>query len=154
MNSEDVIKEYVSSGKTRMMQIATSADGQPWCCTVYYAVDEDLNLIWISKPSARHSQEIAQNPKVAGTIAYNQQPPNKIVRGVQFEGVAELLQGDDESQAAQYFVEQMQREDPLLEDIRSGKNPHKVYRIKVNKFVLFDRENFPDKERQEWEPHV
>lgn len=148
---KDLIAEYLKSGKTRMTQIATAVDDKPWCCTVYYAVDDNLNLIWISTPARRHSQEIAQNANVAGAIVYDQQPGQQpFVRGVQFEGLAELLSGDEEAAAIKFYIEQLKRDPSLLDDIRSGKNPHKVYRAKVSKFVLFDSQNFPDQPRQEW----
>src|SRR5262249_21392251 len=108
-----LIEEYLTSGKTRMMQLATSVDGHPWCCTVYYAVDSDLNLIWVSTPARRHSQEIAQNANVAGVIAYDQQPPQPYVRGIQFEGVVEQLDGDAEAAAAEQYVAQLNRKDDL-----------------------------------------
>ena len=143
-----VIAEYL--GITKVMQIATCVDDTPWCCTVYFAYDDDWNLYWISKPEQRHSREIAKNPKVAGAIAYDQQPSQRVVRGLQFEGTAELLSGREEEKASKYYIKQLDREASLLEDIRSGANPHKFYRIKPSKFVLFDRLNFPNKERQEY----
>ena len=144
-----VIAEYLST--TKVMQIATCVDDTPWCCTVYFAYDDDdWNLYWISKPEQRHSREISKNPRVAGAIAYDQQPPQRVVRGLQFEGTAELLMGREEEKASKYYIKQLDREASLLEDIRSGTNPHKFYRIKPSKFVLFDRLNFPNKERQEY----
>src|SRR3989344_7436294 len=91
--AEKIIREYLTGGQTRMMQIATSASNQPWVCTVYYAVDKDLNIYWMSKPDCRHSKEIAKNSKVAATIVYDQQPPRDDHRGVSVEGNAEELEG-------------------------------------------------------------
>src|SRR3989344_3813530 len=120
MDLRELIKEYLK--KTRMIQIATSVDNQPWICTVYCAYDEDFNFYWISKPSTRHSQEIMKNPKVAGAIVYDQQPyPKKGVRGLQFEGTAELLTGEEEANASKFYIQQLDREDTLLADVRSGK---------------------------------
>jgi len=151
MEVEELIREYLESAKTRMMQIATSVNDQPWCATVYYAVNEKLELIWISTPDKRHSQEITKNTHVAGVVVYDQQPPQPAVRGVQFEGTARVLSGDQEAQAAAHYVQQLGREDALLDDIRSGKNKHKVFKVTVSKFVLFDSQNFPENPRQEWQ---
>lgn len=149
MDLRKLIKNYLK--RTRMLQIATSVNGRPWCCTVYFAHDKDFNFYWISKPSTRHSKEIVKNPNVAGTIVYDQQPyPKKGVRGLQFEGKAKLLSGREEEKASKFYIKQLNREESLLEDIRSGKNSHKFYRTKPSKFVLFDRENFPKNERQEY----
>ena len=143
-----IIEECLS--KTRTMQVATCVNNKPWNCTVYYAYDDDFNFYWISKPSARHSKEIKKNPNVAGVIAYNQQPLHQAVRGLQFEGIAELLKGSEEEKASKFYIKQLDREETLLKDIQSGKNPHRFYRIKTSKFVLFDPVNFPDNERQEY----
>ncbi len=145
-----LIKDYLLSGQTHMMQLATSVGGQPWCCTVYYAADDNLNLIWASLPPRRHSQEVAKNPNVAGVVVYDQQPPQPSVRGIQFEGTARQLQGNEEAAACQLYVQHLKRPDPLLDDIRSGKNPHKIYQVDVSKYVLFDSTHFPKNPRQEW----
>ena len=143
-----LIESYLA--KTRMLQIATCVDDQPWNCTVYFAYDNKLNLYWISKPNTRHSQEIMKNPKVAGVIVYDQQPPQKSVKGLSFEGTAELLSGEEEVIASGLYIQQLYREKTLLADIRSGKNPHKFYRIKPSKFVLLNSENAPNTIRQEY----
>lgn len=148
MNELKLIRNYLD--KTRMLQIATSSNGQSWCCTVYYAFDDNMNLYWISTPDRRHSQEIILNPKVSGAIVFSQEPyPEGGVQGLQFEGVAELLSGDEEETASKLYIEQLTREATLLEDIRSGKNPHKIYKVKPIKFVLFDSLHFPDLPRRE-----
>lgn len=144
MDLKKLIGEYIAESK--MMQVATVSGDQPWCATVAFAFDEDWNLYWISLPETRHSQELMANNKVAGTIAnadlYTDGP-----RGLQFEGVAELLSGADEEAGVAIYSKRMKREG-LLEDMRSGNNPHKLYRIKPTSYVLFDRVNFPDDERQ------
>lgn len=148
---KELIAEYLK--KTRMMQLATCFKSQPWACTVYYAYDEDWNMYWISLPERRHSHDIAKNPKVAGTMAYSQEPhPKNGVRGLQFEGVARLLSGEDEERASKLYIKQLKREATLLEDIRSGKNPHKFYMAKPTMFVLFDSVSFPEAPRQEYHP--
>lgn len=148
MDVKQLINEYFA--KTRMLQIATSVDNQPWNCTVYYAFDDSWNIYWISTPDRRHSKEVAINPKVSGVISFSQEPyPKDGVQGLQFEGIAELLSGDEEEKASKLYIEQLDREATLLEDIRSGKNPHKFYKAKPTKFVLFDSVHFPDNSRKE-----
>jgi uncharacterized protein YhbP (UPF0306 family) len=121
---------------------------QPWCCTVYFAVDNSHNLYWISTPDRRHSQEIAQNPKVAGAVVLPHAPGDK-VRGVQFQGLAREVGGDEFKELFQAYEERFSRPG-LAEEIRSGNNPHHLYQIKPELFVLFDELNFPGDARQEW----
>ena len=149
MEVKQLINDYL--GKTRLLQIATTVDSQPWICTVYYAFDSDWNLYWLSLPDRRHSKEILENPKVAGAMTFSQEPyPKNGVQGLQFEGIAESLSDSEEEKASVLYIKQLSRENTLLEDIRSGKNPHKFYRFKPTKFVLFDSLHFPDDSRQEF----
>ena len=91
-----------------------------------------------------------KNSKVASSIVFSQEPyPEKGVQGLQFEGRAELLSGKEEEKASKLYIEQLDREETLLEDIRLGKNPHSFYKIKPTKFVLFDSVNFPKQPRNE-----
>jgi uncharacterized protein YhbP (UPF0306 family) len=151
MDVKELIQNYL--GTTRMLQIATCVNSQPWVCTVYYAFDEKMNIYWISTLDTRHSKEIGINPKVACSITFSQEPyPTDGVRGLQFEGEAKLLSGDEEIKASILYIEQLNREKSLLEDIRSGKNPHKFYSIRPIKFVLFDSVTYPDDSRQEYIP--
>lgn len=144
MDLRKLIEEYIEGSK--MMQVATVSGNQPWCATVAYAYDDSWNLYWISLPESRHSRELEANAKVAGAIAnadlYVDGP-----RGLQFQGAAQLLSGDEEAVAVEVYSKRMNREG-LLEDMRSGNNPHKIYRIIPQYFVLFDRVNFPDNQRQ------
>ncbi|MBI2414593.1 pyridoxamine 5'-phosphate oxidase family protein [candidate division WWE3 bacterium] len=63
---KDLITKYLE--EARLMQVATSINNQPWACSVYFVFDNDFNLYWISTPKRRHSLEIKENSKVAGTI--------------------------------------------------------------------------------------
>jgi nitroimidazol reductase NimA-like FMN-containing flavoprotein (pyridoxamine 5'-phosphate oxidase superfamily) len=51
------------------MTIATAdSDGIPWVSPVFYVPDADDTLYWVSDVSARHSQNIRDNPAVAIVI--------------------------------------------------------------------------------------
>lgn len=70
MDIKELIQNYL--GTTRMLQIATCVNLQPWVCTVYYAFDEKMNIYWISTLDRRHSKEIGINPNVACSITFSQ----------------------------------------------------------------------------------
>ena len=64
-----LIVAYLQEAK--MMQLATvGADGRPWVCNVWFAVDKDLNVYWFSATTRRHSKEILQNSHVAVAMKY------------------------------------------------------------------------------------
>ena len=146
---ENLIREYLKKG--RMLQIATVNGDQPWSCTVYYTSDENLNLYWISKPATRHSQEIHKHSKVAASIPIKFD--DLTVIGVQLEGTAEVIENPDEiRKKVKLYSDKFNRGDDWYKDFIQVNNPHKLYGIKPTLFVLFDRVNFPENDRQEWKP--
>lgn len=148
MQPEELTRQYLEQAK--VMQLATSTNDQPWACTVHYYSDSELNLYWISTTERQHSQQIAQNPKVAAAILVHLNTPDeRYVIGISLEGTAELIGQHIDELIGQGYIQKLGREPALLTDIASGKNPHKFYRLKPSKIVLFDSKNFPDNLRQE-----
>jgi uncharacterized protein YhbP (UPF0306 family) len=103
MDVEKIIRENID--KTVHMSLATVKDNKPWVCEVHFAYDENLNLYFRSLTSRRHSQEIAQNPNVAGNIV-RQHNLGEYPTGVYFEGTAKLLQVGDEQDKAFECIKQ------------------------------------------------
>lgn len=147
MDLRKLIEEYLKEAK--LMQLATSSDNQPWVCSVWFAADSDLNIYWFSSITRRHSKELLKNKKVAGAIALPQAPDDP-PRGLQFQGIAELLENErDIDKAISVYEGRIFSKEKIEELINHKEKPHKFYRIKPTKFVLFDAVNFPDNSRQE-----
>jgi uncharacterized protein YhbP (UPF0306 family) len=152
MQAEELIKQYLE--QVKVMQLATSINGQPWVCTVSYYSDKDLNFYWISTIEREHSQAIAQNPKVAAAIVVHEgTPEERYIIGISLEGEAELLGEQIPVDIGKSYIEKTGREPSLLSDIALGKKPDKFYRLKPSKIVLFDTRNFRDNPRQVWQPN-
>jgi uncharacterized protein YhbP (UPF0306 family) len=144
---EQLIRQRLNSGQ--MMQLATIADEQPWCCTVYYVADEALNIYWISKPERRHSKEIQSHQKAAAAIPIEHTYGEDVV-GLSIEGVATLIENPEEiSKAIRLYTNRYDRGEDFYNDFLAGKNSHKLYRLTPRLIVLFDEENFPDDPRKE-----
>lgn len=149
MKPEDLIRQYLP--QANLMQLATSVNDQPWVATVHYYSDQDLNIYWISREDRQHSKHIASNPKVAAAILVHENTiEEKYVIGISVEGTAELLGSDVSSEIGQAFIAKHNRTPAPMEDIVSGQSPHKFYRMKPSKLVLFDSKNFSGDPRQEW----
>jgi uncharacterized protein YhbP (UPF0306 family) len=134
----------------RVMQLATSVNNQPWVCNVHFLSDDYLNLYWISDPTRRHSQEIAQNPKVAITIKIHEDTPDEpYVIGVSLEGQATLLNDEETKRVAKQYINKLNKPHTLLQEMIEGKTSRKFYQLKPSGLVLFDTKNFPDNPRQE-----
>lgn len=131
------------------MQLATASKNQPWVCSVWFAADGDLNIYYFSASSRRHSQEILKNNKVAGAVVLPQNP-NDPPRGLYFQGVAEVLENqEDIDKAISVYAERIFSRGKITEFMQHKEKPHKFYRIKPSQFILFDAVNFPDNPRQE-----
>lgn len=75
------------------MTLATMGAGNaPQAAAVFYAVDEALNLVFVSSPNSRHSLNLRQRPHVAATIQTDNQAWQAI-QGLQIEGTAQIVEG-------------------------------------------------------------
>ncbi len=70
------------------MSLATYSE-TPWICWVFYIVDENFNLYFISSPSSQHIKDINKNKQVACAITDTTQNPLGEKQGVQIWGVVE-----------------------------------------------------------------
>ncbi len=148
MDIKDEVTTYLAS--TQIMQLSTSNNEQPWTATVYFAYDSNLNIYWLSRSDRRHSQDIEKNSKVSGAIAKLHTYGEK-VRGVQLEGIAEKLMGDEASQGLEIYYNRYNKARDRVRNIIAGAVGETIviYKLKPTKFVLFDEVNFPDNPRQE-----
>jgi len=146
MKPDELADQYL--GEQHMMQLATLAGDQPWCCTVYYVHDKDRNLYWASLPSRRHSQEIAQHNKVASAIAVKFTKGEKVI-GIQVSGTAEQLEPSETIRpVAEQYAEKFGRDEQWINDFVAGRTEHRLYKLSPGSIDLFDEVNFPNGERQ------
>ncbi len=144
MNTMNLVREHI--GRVEVMQLATAVNNQPWACTVHFVYAND-KLYWLSLTNTRHSQELAQNPRVAVAMAIQTTSP---VIGVQMAGDAAAVTDPVEVDAviSAFSKRHSRGEDELRAALAAGN--HSFYRFTPQTFVIFDKQNFPDEPRQEW----
>lgn len=132
---EKTIREYLP--QVIHMSLATSRDNKPRVFEVHFAFDNDLNLYFVSSLTSQHSEDIRQNPFVAGNIV-TQHFLNQKVRGVYFEGHAEELQ--DETKATQALTAYSARftENPQLVKVAKAEDSARFYKITVSDYYVLD----------------
>lgn len=83
--------------------LATGSAKDIWASAVFY-VNDGFTLYFLSSPKSRHCCNLAQNPQVAVTIQedYADWPE---IKGVQIEGVAGVISGDEEERARRLYGE-------------------------------------------------
>lgn len=143
------LEEYVTSGK--LMQVATISEASyPALCHVWYLSRfRPDRLYFISRQDREHSANIRKSHFVAGGIvAIPLSGLGQTVRGVTFKGQACEL-GADASTELEQFVERWPSARSIIstERIASNDTPSRLYEIRVDEWVLFDEETFPDSPR-------
>lgn len=84
------IKEYLQSH----FQFVLARYGEyPWVATLYYSVDDDLNIYFLTGPHTIHAEHIAKNSHVAAAISDAPQAPNSNKKGLQISGVCVEVTG-------------------------------------------------------------
>lgn len=142
---KELIKEYLKSKKD--MQLATTANGQPWICTVYYFYDDDFNLYWTSGRSRQHSLEILNDSRTAVTIVKD----TKRKQALQIAGNAYEVSDDELDRVHALYQERYGAKDYDLEEMKKHNPEGRSYWVfKPTGIFLWDEVNFPDEPKQKY----
>lgn len=142
-----LIEDYLKEAK--MMHLATTRDGKPWICNVWFAADKDLNIYWFSSRGRRHSKEVEDDAHVAAGICIPSEPADES-RGIQLEGVAERVTKPTEIiKAISVYAGKIFTPQAVKQYMADREYPHHFYRIKPTSIVLFDTKNYPENSRRE-----
>ena len=86
------------------MTLATAdRDGRPWASPVWYAHDAYTDFVWVSKPGARHSRNLAARPEVGIVIFDSTVVPGE-GEAVHVEAVARELDGAERDEALAVYA--------------------------------------------------
>lgn len=125
------------------LTLATAdVDGAPWASPVWFAA-RDLDLfIWASKPVARHSRNIAANPRVSLVVFDSRRAPGE-GSALYVEAIAEPV-GEEDFEEARALYNARARERGLSEwEPARLREParHRLYRaVAIEAFVLDDHD--------------
>jgi len=123
------------------MTIATAgADGSPWASPVWFASADGREFLWISKPGARHSRNIAARPEVA--IFDSSQPPGTGA-GVYVAADAAPVPDAELDDAVATFsrISQEGGAGAFARSDVEGEAPHRMYRaVARERYVLSSRD--------------
>ena len=132
------------------ISLATDGPCGLWAATVFY-VTLGFDFDFRSKASSRHAQNLAVNPRVAGTV--NTDPEDwRAIKGIQLEGRAELVTRHDEQLqvmeafSLRYpFVETLWGDEEHGNELATGQTPQrKAFRLRPERLVFYDHERSID----------
>lgn len=122
------------------LTLATAdAGGVPWASPVWFAARELELFVWASKPGARHSRNIAHNPRVSFVIFDSRAEPGT-GRGVYVSAEAALVDDDlFDEQLAIYNERSLERGlERWSRRELSGSARHRLYRAEALEVFVLD----------------
>lgn len=137
-----------------LMSLATVNKNKPWACTVYFAVDEDLNLYFVSPPTSDHCRNLMKNKYVSCSIYDSSQKVNSKKEGLQLRGTVTVLRKVVDIKKA---LDLWNKANPGAENYISYENMQskvitsKVYKITSQLFKYFNETLYGDKESKIFE---
>jgi hypothetical protein len=125
------------------MVLGTSdATGAPWASPVYFAHDGFRDVLWVSKPGARHSVNIGVRADVS-IVVFDSSASIGEGRGVYMAAVAEELAGREAERGIEVFSRRAVSHGGAAWAIDQVRAParHRLYRARaVEQFVLDDHD--------------
>jgi len=128
MNGKAELLKYLKS--QNLMTLAT-CDKNLWVSTVYYVIDENFNLYFLSEQATIHCQQLSKNAEVAcGIVDSRQKVADKKI-GVQFLGKASRV---DSLEKIKWMLALWNKVNPGFETIINFKNiQNKVIKSRIYK---------------------
>lgn len=106
------VERYLQAHHTMTIATSASAGNAPHAAQVFYAMDDQLRLIFLSSPASLHAQHIGREAPVAVTVG-EEYDEWRLIQGVQLWGRARLLKGAAKAKALTVYL----RRFPFVEDL-------------------------------------
>jgi Pyridoxamine 5'-phosphate oxidase len=90
MAEREAMAKAIVDGNSYMTLGTADAAGVPWVSPVWYAPASYREFFWVSRPSARHSQDIAVRPQV-GMVIFDSTVPIGTGKAVYMAALAEQI---------------------------------------------------------------
>ena len=88
VSEREAMARAIVDGNRYMTLSTADAGGMPWASPVWFAAASYSELFWVSKPGARHSQNIAARPEV-GIVIFDSTVPISTGKAVYIAARAE-----------------------------------------------------------------
>jgi hypothetical protein len=95
VSEREAMAKAIVDANSYMTLGTADAAGVPWASPVWYAPASYREYFWVSRPSARHSQNIAVRPQV-GIVIFDSTVPINTGKAVYMAALAEQVTDDGE----------------------------------------------------------
>jgi hypothetical protein len=95
VSEREAMARAIVDGNRYMTLGTADVAGVPWASPVWYAPASYREYFWVSRPAARHSQNIAVRPEV-GIVIFDSTVPISTGKAVYIAALAEQVTDDDE----------------------------------------------------------
>jgi nitroimidazol reductase NimA-like FMN-containing flavoprotein (pyridoxamine 5'-phosphate oxidase superfamily) len=129
----------VLTANAYMTLATTGLDRQPWATPVWFADRDRIDFVWVSRPAARHSVNIAANPAVA-IVVFDSTAPVAEAAAVYVQAIAGEVGPDDRSDMLAVFNERAREQGIDRWDERKVVEPSqfRLYRARASRVFVLD----------------
>lgn len=143
---KDIFQFLKSNG---ILTLAVAGNNNPWVCTLYYGIDEEMNLYVVTDPNNEHGKIMASNSKVAFNIFDSGQKITESKKGLQGRGTVKMINGKS---AVARALAIWHKANPGIEGMITVKNildkrsDTKIYKIIPTYLKYFNQQLYGEKE--------
>lgn len=142
-----IINNYLTN--TRVLQLATSRNNQPYCINLHFYSDLKMNLYFSSGANKRHSSEIATNNRVCAAIhAHEDSQSEPWVAGISIEGKCTIATTEEIEKIADEYCKKLGKDRSLIEKTLDTNSGVSMYKVTPSEITIFDNKNFPNNPRE------
>jgi len=150
MTEEKLVKRAVRILlENRYLTMATCSEGAAWATPLNYVLGPGPYLHFYSTPTARHSRDVEQTPRVACAV-FDSTAQGDDVDGMQFIATCTVLAPSEVATVSEFYFEN-NFQDPEVRDwwyrppsAFFGDGAWRFYRLEVDEMYLIDLESFED----------
>lgn len=134
-------KRIVDSNLYMTLATADSA-GRPWPSPVWFAQEGYTEFLWVSKPDARHSRNLAGRPEL-GIVIFDSTVPVGGAQAVYVEALAEEVAGAERERYIAIYSRRSEAHGAgawHAEDVTSPA-PHRLFRATASRLFVLDADD-------------
>jgi len=150
MDNKENLLEFL---KSQRLIVLASGSETPWVSNIFYGIDNNFKIYFISGEETKHGQQILENSRIAFSIAWFNVKNHEDRKAVQGTGICRIADGDEEINKGvelhnlhfPEFAEQI-----TVDWIKNDKNKFHVWVVEPDYMKYWNDELYGDEETEEF----